>query len=507
MSAEFTPEHPKLELMEKRVAREKKARCEAERILEEKSRDLFHANAALKEAQEELEQKVQALEDERDRIVEMSFLDLLTKLPNRNALMTRLDQQLDIRREDIWIALVNIQHFQHVNASLGQRGGDEVLRVFGARLANIAEQYAGFAARLSGTEFALLFEGDPESIEVTLEEVKMLIEAPIEYGDREIAIELVLAVAGTNLVEPNSEKLRLAADFALAKGRSENGCKLKWYDNEMQAKVARRQSLLVQIRGAMEREEIEPWFQPIVHANDDQKLSVEILARWRERGCLVSPMEFFPLVDELGLRDELDRHLLTSALNKALPWVEAGKVHEVGVNVSPQNLMVQGFAKDIERQVKDANFPPENLVVEVTEESFIENLDLVREQLFALKDIGVSIALDDFGTGYSNLKSLVGLPLSKIKLDRSLIWEMESSHRIVMLVSTLIQWARASDLKVVAEGVETEMQATLLRSLGCNYLQGYLYGRALPPRLLVPRFDLEDGAEPIVEDWMQPRQA
>jgi len=152
-------------------------------------------------------------------------------------------------------------------------------------------------------------------------------------------------------------------------------------------------------------------------------------------------------------------------------------------------------------QLSDIGFPPEHLVVEITEESFIENMDAVREQLFALKAIGVNIALDDFGSGYSNLRSLVGLPLSKIKLDRSLIWEMESNHKIVMLVSTLIQWARASDLEVVAEGIETEMQAMLLRSLGCNSLQGYLYGRALPARLLVPRFELADGDQKLEEKW------
>ena len=293
----------------------------------------------------------------------------------------------------------------------------------------------------------------------------------------------------------------MAADFALEQGRTEVNCKLRWFNETLQAKVARRQSLLSQLHDAILEGEIEAWFQPIIYPHNDARLSLEVLARWRERGCLVSPMEFFPLVDELGLRDELDRALLSSALMKARPWVQAGKVHDVSLNVSPQNLMNPGFAKEFEDQLRGVDFPPERLVVELTEEFFIENMEAVREQLFALQNIGVRIALDDFGTGYSNLRSLVGLPLSKIKLDKSLIWEMEASDRIAMLVSTLIQWARASNLEVVAEGVETDVQAMLLRSLGCTSLQGYLYGRAVPARLLVPKFELSASSATVTDDW------
>ena len=181
MSAEFVPTHPSLELLEKRAAREKKARKEAERILEDKSRDLFHANAALKDVQAELERKLEALEHERDRIVQISFTDLLTNLPNRSALMTRLDQQIDIRREDVWLFLVNLQHFQFVNAALGQRGGDEVLKAVGGRLAKVAKQYDGFAARVSGTEFALVFECSGDEIGLLTDDLRLQIDAPIEY--------------------------------------------------------------------------------------------------------------------------------------------------------------------------------------------------------------------------------------------------------------------------------------------------------------------------------------
>lgn len=494
MSSKPSPDAPSLTSLEKLAEREKKARKEAERILEDKSRDLYQANEALKDAQAELERKIEVLEQERDRVVQLSFTDILTKLPNRTALMTRLDQQIDIRRNHVWLFLVNLRNFQFVNATIGQRGGDDVLRLMGDRLSSIALQNDGFAARISGTEFALVFDCSEQDVTGLAHELCQEISKPVSYAEREVIIEVTFAAAGTNLVEPNSDKLRLAADFALKQGRSSSSSQVSWFNGDMQALITRRQSLLGQLHDAISRDEIEAWFQPIVYPNDDSKLSLEVLARWRERGCLVSPTEFFPLVDEIGLREHLDRALLTTALKKAKPWVEAGKVHDVSINVSPQNLMTPGFAEEFERQLRSVGFPPEHVVVELTEETFIKNMEAVGDQLFALQRIGVNIALDDFGMGYSNLRSIVGLPFSKIKLDRTLIWEMESSDRVAMLVSTLIQWARASDLQIVAEGVETEMQAVLLRSLGCTSLQGYLYGRALPARLLAPRFELEEGA-------------
>lgn len=501
MSDSAAPTLSDLELLQKRAARERMARKEAERILEDRSRDLFQSNTALKNAQAALEQQIQALKVERDRIVEMSRTDFLTKLPNRSALLEAVDERLENRRDDVWLFLVNMQHFQYVNAALGQRGGDEVLKAMAQRLGGIAEEHSGFAARISGTEFALVFDMDADRIHVLADEFRAEIERPVTIGEREVLIEVAMAVAGTNFVEPVTDRLRMAADFALSNGRASGNCTLRWFDEALQAKIERRRSLVDKLRDAIANEEIEPWFQPIIFPRDPSLLSLEVLARWRERGCLVSPLEFFPLADELGLREDLDRSLLRRALSQAKPWVESGKIFEVSVNVSPQNLMTPGFSKQFAEHIKATDFPAERLVVELTEEAFIENMDAVRDQLFALRKIGVSIALDDFGTGYSNMRSLFGLPLSKIKLDKSLISEIETNHRMVMLVGTLIQWARASDLKIVAEGVETEMQAMLLRSLGCTSLQGFLYSRALPPRQLVTRYDLEADAGKLQQAW------
>lgn len=484
---------PDLELLEKRASRERTARKEAERILEDKSRELYLVNVSLMQAREALERQIKDLQVERDRVLMMSRTDLLTGLPNRGALLDLLDERLIRPRpagQHVWLFLVNLQHFQFINAAIGPRGGDAVLKRVGQRLQAVAEEHSAVAGRFSGTEFAIVLEREAEGMESLGERLRELVEAPVQIEGRDVRIEVSMAAAGTNLAAPNTNALRLAADFALVKCRSEKSPGVRWFDEKLSAEVIRRQELEILLHAAVQRREIEAWFQPIIHPRDPGIISLEVLARWPEQGCLITPGEFFPLVDDMGMRVGLDRWLLRRACEQALPWVRSGKVRDICVNVSPRDLMVPGFAESFSAQVVATGFPLDHLVVEVTEAVFIENLDRVREQLLALTRTGVRIALDDFGTGYSNLRSLVGLPFSKIKLDRSLIADMDSGERVAMLVSTLVQWSRASDLEIVAEGVETEMQSILLKSLGCTSLQGYLFGRAMSARNIERRLAL-----------------
>lgn len=482
-----------LEMLQKRIAREKMARKEAERILERKSLELYQANSDLLGAQAELEQQVKALEIERDRVLTMSRTDYLTQLPNRSAMLDMLDQRMAAKRapgQQVWLFLVNLQHFQFINAALGPRGGDSVLRAVGARLRAAADRFCAIAARFSGTEFAILLEHETAGVESVGNEILRMLEEPIVLNGRDVKVEVAVAAAGTNLADHSSDALRLAADFALARGRAEKTFGVRWFDERLLAEVERRQALENLLHGAIERREIEAWFQPIIYPRDPDAISLEVLARWPEQGCLISPSEFLPVAEDMGKRMALDAWLVRQACIHALPWVQSGRVRYISVNVSPRDLMMPGFADEFAALVASTGFPLNNLVVEVTEAVFIENLELMRVRLAELTRAGIRVALDDFGTGYSNLRSLVGLPFTKIKLDRSLIAEMETSDRVAMLVSTLVQWARASDLKIVAEGVETEMQSILLKSLGCSGLQGYLFGRAMSARHIEKRLEL-----------------
>ena len=206
-----------LELLQRRMSREKLARKEAERILEQKSLELYSANTALLEAHAALEKQVRALKVERDRVLTMSRTDFLTQLPNRGALLDLIDERLAARRiegQHVWLFLVNLQHFQFINAALGPRGGDAVLRGVAERLHTVASRYSAVAGRFSGTEFAILLEAGAGGILDLGNEILAMIEQPILLDGSEVRVEVAMAAAGTNFAEPTTNALRLAADSA-----------------------------------------------------------------------------------------------------------------------------------------------------------------------------------------------------------------------------------------------------------------------------------------------------
>lgn len=468
-------------LLERRAIRERAARKAAERTLEDKSRELFTANQALSDAQQRLQTQLGELQTERDRIASLSRLDHLTGLASRSAFFDMLEHELSKDHADgrsIKLLLIDLRRFKLINARVGQYGGDLVLKEVARRLNDLAGMSGGFAARFGGNEFALCVELPARQAICYAAELRTVLEEPMRVLGRNIVLDVAIGAAGSNVAGLHMESLRRAADFAMFKARALPAGGVCVFDNALRAEANRRQELETQLRIAIQKEEIQPWFQPIVDPRNPQKMSFEVLARWNGPDGFISPMEFIPLAEELGLRRRLDRYLLQRACELSRPWIEAGWVSDISVNVSPSDLMSPGFVQNLAEALDRIEFPRECLVIEVTESVFIEDLAFAREQLEALNSLGIKVALDDFGTGYSNLRSLVGLPLSKIKLDRSLVEDLDLNDRVAMLISTITQWARAINLAIVAEGVETESQLTVLKALGCTNLQGYLFGRA-----------------------------
>lgn len=464
------------------VSLEGSARETAEQRLKHTSDELHKAKSALETAKSTLERKLFELENERDRALMLSRTDLLTRIANRSAIVQEFESKFSYGAQpgkEIWFFLLDICGFKHLNSSFGQSVGDEVLIRLARRLEQAAAPHRGVAARFSGKEFALLVELDAGTAAEFSEQLWTTMHVPIRIGRRDIQVSVTIGGVGTNLEFDSVDAMRNAADYALTCARSHAIDHAVLFDAKLQRDIVQRQELETLLRHAVNRYKIEPWFQPIIYPQDPDAISLEVLARWPETQGLVSPSEFLPIAEQIGIRRELDRWLIRLALQRAKDWVLGGKVKDISINVPPNDLMSQSFVDELEEVLTDTAYPRDRLVVEITESVFIEDLSLVNDQLEKLSALGVRIALDDFGTGYSNLRSLVGLPLSKIKLDKSLIADMESNHRVAMLVSTFIQWARASDLSIVAEGVETESQASLLKALGCTSLQGFLYGRAM----------------------------
>ncbi len=479
---------------ERRAERERRARLSAESLLERKSLELYQANQDLKLSQTKLQEQVTLIERERDRVVTMSQTDFLTQLPNRTALLQSLHDELlkqsqskPRERKEVWLAIVLIKRFKRVNARLGQIGGDIALQSVAYRLSQSLPSEKGRAARYSGTEFAIVFTGELEEFEDLLIKVTEALNVPIKISGKQITLEISVAAAGSGIAGESIEELRSAVDSTLSKVRRDASSNVLIYDKNLQKEIEHRKNLEREIRTSIQHSEFVSWFQPIIYANEATSICLEALARWPKHGGIVTPDEFIPAASDLGLWEDLDHQLFMSACRNAKPLIAANLVHDLSVNVSPSQFLVPEFIETLRRQLNDVGFPYDRLILEITENALIEEPQEMAEQIHALHTLGIKVAIDDFGTGYSNLRNLIDLPIDTVKIDRSLIAALGQDHRATSLVSTLVQWARAINVSVVAEGVENETQALLLRALGCAKLQGFHFGRAMPAARLTDR--------------------
>ncbi|MEO9968445.1 MAG: bifunctional diguanylate cyclase/phosphodiesterase [Hyphomonadaceae bacterium] len=477
----------------RKAAREREARQTAERLLEDKSLELFKVNESLLAAQARLEQTVSEIANERDRVVRMSKTDFLTQLPNRAAVLEKLRQDLKTHDQgdhefdpETWLVLILLQRFKRINGVLGQIGGDRLIKAVGERIRSATDD-TDMAARFSGTEFALILSGGKAKLKATLDRVSRALEKPFMVDGKEITVEYALAAAGSKLAGSDVDQMRAAVDSTISRSRRCGSGNVEIYDETICNELREREDMERALKDAIGRDEIVPWFQPIVMSRDSRSICLEALARWPTGGVLVSPDKFLPIARDLGLWEELNEHLFATACTQAKPWVESGHVGDLSFNISPAQLVRSNFVMRLQALLERTGFPPDHLILEITENVLIENPTFAAEQMHDLHALGIKIAVDDFGTGYSNLGSLIGLPIDAVKIDRSLVWEMEHDNRAAMLIGTLVQWARAINVSVVAEGVETETQALLLRALGCDRLQGYLFGRAMSAKNIETR--------------------
>jgi len=483
-------------LLLKRVDRERHARLDAERVLESKSHQLYEASRQLDEAKKELDQQMETLRAERDRVITLSRLDLLTRLVNRATFVSHLEEVLKTQPPPgyhHWLFLIDLRRFKKINNLVGQHGGDLVLKEIGQRLQDVAFSNNSLAARMSGNEFAVSTVLSKRDAVNFADFLRSVMEASMSILGRRVMVDVNIGFAGTDIAESTVESLRGGADYALMKCRKESGNHVCMFDSSMQNEVVCSLDLEVRLRQAIRDKQIEPWFQPIIDSSRPDRVSFEVLARWSRPDGMVPPDTFIPLATKLGFRRRLDADLFLTASELALPWIEEGWLKDLSFNVPPSDLFLPSFLSDLDALLEESPIPNDRVVMEITEAVFIEDLQAAGELLKAILSRGVRVALDDFGTGYSNLRSMIALPFSKIKLDRSLIAELESNDRVTMLISAVTQWARAINIGLVAEGVENEAQFTVLKALGCSNLQGFYFGHALPAHEVRARYGGEAG--------------
>lgn len=427
------------------------------------------------------------------RIDYLVYYDVLTGLANRGLFLERVAQYMRGGADGpfgLGLVLADIERFKNINDSLGQAAGDELLRQLSTWLSNVVGDISR-VARIGADQFAIVVPDESHEGEVArlLERLTAGLateEFVLKGSGFRIAAKFGVALFPTDATD--AESLFKNAEAALKRAKA-SGQRYLFYQEEMTAAVAAKLTLENQLRRAIDLEEFELHYQPKVDAGTTRVIGAEALIRWNDpRTGLVSPARFIPILEETGLIHEVGRWALKRAIADYLRWRRAGlRCVRIAVNVSPLQLRHRDFADEVRQALAVDDAAGVGLELEITESVIMEDVQHSIASLRAIREMGVSIAIDDFGTGFSSLGYLSRLPADKIKIDRSFTTGMTAGADGLALVSGIISLAHSFNLSVVAEGVETQEQARLLKLLKCDEQQGFLYSRPLP----AARFEAE----------------
>lgn len=411
------------------------------------------------------------------KLSDQALVDSLSNLPNRRALRRELDIRL-ANRETVAIALIDLDGFKAVNDNYGHAVGDRLIKTVSELLGRLAAR-EGMIARLGGDEFAILVTGANAVSRLQNIARAMLDEMsrPFRIDERTVVVGASIGLASASLSEMDSSELMRRADVAMYSAKRAGKMRLSWYDEMLDQRQATAQTIEIELRAAIENGDFEIAYQPVVDIHDKRIVGAEALLRWSSptRGR-VKPSEFIPVAEETGLIDRMGMFVLRQACRDGLGWGDV----RVSVNVSAAQLRNPEFPKDLRRVLDETGFPAERLELEITETFLVYDPDMARRMVKELRGMGVSVALDDFGTGVASLGFLRQFSFSKIKLDRSLVTEAAQSETVRTVIQASISVARAFEMTIAAEGIETEAQADMMRVAGCDQLQGWLYSRAVP---------------------------
>ncbi len=408
----------------------------------------------------------------------LAYEDPLTGLANRRALSENIDSFISQRQphEQLYLFLLDLDLFKGVNDAYGHGAGDQLLEAVATRLTSLVEP-PSHVYRLGGDEFAVTVQGDENTSGIANTVAGQLIRevaTPFRIGRFAHHISASIGVSCFPIDAASREELLQHADIAMYDAKSRGRSGHRFYDASMGAALVDRAELEREIRADFGSEAFQPFYQPIVDLLSGRIVGFEMLARWRRAdGTMGEPSRFIPIMEECGLINEFMLQFLEQACIDARNWPPE---LTVAINLSPVQFRDPWLAKRILAVLTRQGFPARRICFEVTENALITDPDAARRIIQSLKNQGVSLALDDFGTGFSSIQHLRMLPFDKLKIDRSFVYNVDSDDAAYRVVSGIIRLAENLQLSVVAEGVESASVRDALRSLGCQYAQGYLLG-------------------------------
>ncbi|AWO92762.1 MULTISPECIES: bifunctional diguanylate cyclase/phosphodiesterase [Bradyrhizobium] len=415
------------------------------------------------------------------KISHMARHDALTGLPNRVLFHEQLEQGL--RRtgsgDQLAVLCLDLDHFKDINDSLGHPIGDALLKEVGRRLkATVGE--SDTVARLGGDEFAVVQIGRSEEAAARCLAGRLVevISAPYEIDDHQIVIGVSIGISLSPQDGSNADELLKNADLALYRAKADGRGTYRFFETGMDARAQARRLLEMDLRAALQRDEFQPYYQPIRDVASGRVVVFEALLRWNhpQRG-LIAPINFIPLAEETGLIVQLGEFVLRSACTDAATWPDDV---DVAVNLSPVQFRNPNLIASVTAALTVSGLPARRLELEITESVLLQNSEATLTTLHELRVMGVRISLDDFGTGYSSLSYLRSFPFDKIKIDRSFVSELATREDSMAIIRAVTGLGRSLGIVTTAEGVENDAQLELLRREGCTQAQGYLFSKPRP---------------------------
>lgn|GEM_PF-679686 len=435
---------------------------------------LEKSNATLKN---QIRDRIRAEEQIRHFV----YYDALTEIPNRKKMLENINKLLDNGNEKFAVIYIDLDDFKNINDKFGHQAGDNILKTVAVRLKNIISEN-DTVSRIGGDEFIIIVENLNSSLQA--EEIAAAIErtlrVPFIYNEDHLFIGASIGISIFPEDGTDADTLIKNADLAMYEVKNSDGYGYILYSSKMNEKVMDKLEMKIKLNKAMLNNEFITYYQPIIDLKSMKVLSTEALIRWKQGDIIITPVEFVPMAKSIGEMVAIDNWMLENACIQCKKWHELGmKDLCISVNTSYTQLKQIYFVEIVESILNNNSLLPMYLNLEITEDEAIEDPEAIINILTQLKKLGIKISLDDFGTGYSSLSYVNKLPIDIIKIDRSLIMNLEEDSKNILIIKSIIMMAHGLNIRVVAEGIETEEQFNILNDLQCDLIQGYIIGKPM----------------------------
>ncbi|MFC1747789.1 EAL domain-containing protein [Pseudomonadota bacterium] len=436
------------------------------------------------------------IKEKEEKINHRAYHDPLTELPNRLLFKDRLEQAITHARRSstvLAVMFIDIDHFKRLNDTQGHQVGDQFLQLISSELRGLLRE-EDTVSRFAGDEFTILLAANNnlEHAVIVAQKILNLFSKPFQIKNNEVYLGVSIGIACYPNDGNNPDMLIKNADTAMYHAKENGRNRFQVFEQEMEIRIKQRVSLESELRKALGNDQLDIHYQPIVNLHSRKITSIEALLRWDNANKEVSPEQFIPIAEESGLIVPIGKWVLQQTCRRISEWqIDDVTGLAVSVNISARQFREKELLTTIERILIETEINPEQLHIEITETSVMEDMDRSIAILNGLKELGIQILLDDFGTGYSSLTCLQRFPVDVLKLDHTFIHSIDQDADAARLAAGIISMAKDLRLEVVAEGVENEAQLKFLEDHGCDMVQGYLFHKPLTEEQLKEVLELQ----------------